>query len=55
MKLTDICGNDHAKRALEVAAAGSHSIQFIGAFESQASDLPLAVCKDRVRSRADLA
>jgi magnesium chelatase family protein len=29
--LTDIAGQDHAKRALEVAAAGGHSIVFAGA------------------------
>ena len=55
IKLTDICGNEHAKRAIEVAVAGDHSIQFVGAFESQAGDLPLAVCIDRARWRASWA
>lgn len=39
MKLHEICGNEHAKRALEVAAVGGHSIRFIGSYRSQMLDL----------------
>ena len=39
MNLNDICGNEHAKRALEVAAVDNHSIQFIGSHRSQLNDL----------------
>lgn len=35
----DIVGQEHAKRAAEVAIAGWHSIAFIGSHESQAQDL----------------
>jgi magnesium chelatase family protein len=52
IKFTDICGNEHAKRAVEVAAAGDHSIQFIGAFESQAGDLCALARKLGVKARA---
>jgi len=37
--LTDICANEHARRAIEIAQAGGHSIQFVGPRESQADDL----------------
>jgi len=39
MKFEDICAQWHAKRALEVAIAGQHSIIFVGAWRSQAADL----------------
>ena len=52
IKFTDICGNEHAKRALEVVAAGDHSIQFVGAFESQAGDLCALARKLGVKARA---
>ena len=52
MKFGDICWNEHAKRAVEVAAAGDHSIQFIGAFESQAGDLCALARKLGVKARA---
>jgi magnesium chelatase family protein len=52
IKLTDICGNEHAKRAIEVAVAGEHSIQFVGAFESQAGDLCALARKLGVTARA---
>ncbi len=52
IKLLDICGNEHAKRAIEVAVAGDHSIQFVGAFESQAGDLCALARKLGVKARA---
>jgi len=52
IKLTDICGNEHTKRAIEVAVAGDHSIEFIGAFESQAGDLCTLARKLGVKARA---
>jgi len=52
IKFTDICGNEHSKRAVEVAAAGDHSIQFIGAFESQAGELCALARKLGVKARA---
>ena len=39
MQLTDICTSYHAKRAVEVALAGLHSIMFIGPWESEAKSL----------------
>jgi len=36
MQFTDLCGQEHAKRALEVALAGNHSIRFTGSYTSQA-------------------
>jgi magnesium chelatase family protein len=39
MQLTDICASYHAKRAIEVALAGMHSIIFIGPWESEAGKL----------------
>jgi magnesium chelatase family protein len=39
VNFVNVCGNEHARRALEVALAGKHSIQFVGAHESQAADL----------------
>ena len=39
MKFEDICAQYHAKRAVEVAIAGQHSIIFVGAWQSQAADL----------------
>jgi len=38
MQFTDLCGQEHAKRALEVALAGSHSIRFTGSYTSQAGN-----------------
>lgn len=52
IKFTDICGNEHARRAIEVAVAGDHSIQLIGAFESQAGDLCALARKLGVKARA---
>lgn len=39
MRFDDLCAVYHAKRALEVAWAGEHSILFIGPWTSQAGDL----------------
>jgi magnesium chelatase family protein len=39
MRFHDICGNEHAKRAAEVALAGDHSIVFIGPMDSVAGEL----------------
>ena len=38
MDFTDLCGQEHVKRALEVALAGSHSIRFTGSYTSQAGN-----------------
>lgn len=52
MLFTDICGNEHAKRAAEVALAGNHSISFIGAHDSQAQDLADLVDGEGHRAKA---
>ena len=39
MKFHDICGEEHAKRAAEVALSGHHTILFIGSHLSQANSL----------------
>ena len=42
-RFDQICGNEHAKRAAEVALAGGHKIVFTGAPDSQAEDLACTV------------
>jgi magnesium chelatase family protein len=39
MKIHEIFAPPHAKRALEIAVAGGHSIQFIGPWDSSAREL----------------
>jgi len=49
MHFHDICGNEHAKRAAEVALAGDHLITFIGAFDSEAWPLSMLVNAEHLR------
>jgi predicted ATPase with chaperone activity len=39
LKLQDLVGNEHAKRAIEVALSGNHSVVFIETIDSQADKL----------------
>ena len=39
MNFNDICGEEHAKRAAEIALSGHHFIHFVGSHQSQARDL----------------
>ncbi|OGC94153.1 MAG: hypothetical protein A2W25_12275 [candidate division Zixibacteria bacterium RBG_16_53_22] len=52
MKLQDICGNEHAKRAIEVALAGNFSVQFIGPWDSEAGVLAEYARQHQLKSRA---
>jgi magnesium chelatase family protein len=52
IKLHEIFAPPHAKRALEVAVAGGHSIQFIGSWGSSARELARYARASLLESRA---
>ena len=49
----ELCGNEHAKRAAEVALTGGHRIVFVGPWESQAQDFACLVCWTAMDIRGD--
>jgi len=50
--VTEICGNHHAIRALQVAAAGGHSIRFVGGWTTQAQELAIIAQACGLKARA---